>query len=320
MIRFMFRALKRTLNNFFLSHSVQAVKSLPSNGEVCLLDIGAAGEVEPRWRPFIQFLNYVGVEPDERSRSTLKNNKNEFKSYHVLPYALTAKKQTLNFNLCRKPEVSSLYEPNIEFLSRFLDVERFDIREKMSIDCVSLDSVYVPDVDFLKIDIQGAEDDVLKGASSCLSSALGLELEVEFIELYKDQPLFGDVCKTLSQHDFEFIDFIHLVRWERDAHAGYGQCVHGDALFLRSPESMILRSFDAKKWSAYFTILIIYRRFDLIETALKQLPAGLLSEFKSFGIIFHKAKDRDMKVRKIHTQFSRLLRLLGDTYRSHLIQ
>lgn len=60
----MFRALKRTLNNFFLSHSVQAVKSLPSNGEACLLDIGAAGEVEPRWRPFIQFLNYVGVEPD----------------------------------------------------------------------------------------------------------------------------------------------------------------------------------------------------------------------------------------------------------------
>ena len=320
MIRFMFRTLRRKLNNFFLSPSVQAVKALPSNGEMCLLDIGAAGEVEPRWRSFIQFLNYVGVEPDERSRSTLENNKNEFKSYQILPYALAAKEQTVNFNLCRKPQVSSLYEPNIEFLSRFLDVERFDVTEKMSINCVSLDSVYVPDVDFLKLDIQGAEDDVLKGASSCLSLALGLELEVEFVDLYKGQPLFGDVCKTLSQHDFEFIDFVNLCRWERNANSGYGQCIFGDALFLRSPESMILRSFDRKKWSAYFTILIIYGRFDLIEIALKQLPDNLLSEFKSFGVVFHKAKYRDAKVRKINNLFSRLLSLFGNTYRSHLIQ
>jgi len=320
MIRFILRGLKRKLNNFFLSPSVQAVKALPSNGEVCLLDIGAAGEVETRWKPFVQFLNYVGVEPDERSRNTLLNSKNEFRSYQILPYALAAKNQTLNFNLCRKPQVSSLYEPNTEFLSRFLDVERFDIVEKISTDCVSLDSVDVPNVDFLKIDIQGAEYDVLEGATSCISSALGLELEVEFIELYKDQPLFGDVCKTLSQHDFEFIDFVNLCRWERNAHSGYGQCVFGDALFLRSPESMILRSFDAKKWSAYFTILIIYRRFDLIEIALEQLPDGLISEFESFGLIFHKAKYRDTKVRKIHTNLSRLLSLFGATYRSHLIQ
>jgi FkbM family methyltransferase len=320
MIRFILRGLKRKLNNFFLSPSVQAVKALPSNGEVCLLDIGAAGGVETRWKPFVQFLNYVGVEPDERSRSTLLNSKNEFRSYQILPYALAAKNQTLNFNLCRKPQVSSLYEPNTKFLSRFLDVERFDIVEKISTDCVSLDSVDVPNVDFLKIDIQGAEYDVLEGASSCMSSALGLELEVEFIELYKDQPLFGDVCKTLSQNDFEFIDFVNLCRWERNAHSGYGQCVFGDALFLRSPESMILRSFDAKKWSAYFTILIIYRRFDLIEIALEQLPDGLISEFESFGLIFHKAKCRDTKVRKIYTNLSRLLSLLGATYRSHLIQ
>jgi FkbM family methyltransferase len=320
MIRSIYRWLKKKLNNFFLSPSVQAIKELPYNGAVCLLDIGAAGEVEPRWKPFAQFLNYVGVEPDERSRSTLLNNKNEFISYQILPYALAANNQTLSFNLCRKPKVSSLYEPNTEFLSRFLDVERFEILEKISTDCVSLDSVDVPDVDFLKIDIQGAEYDVLKGASSCISSALGLELEVEFSELYKDQPLFGDVCKSLSQHNFEFIDFVNLDRWERNAHSGYGQCVFGDALFLKSPEAMILGSFDAKKWSAYFTILIIYRRFDLIEVALKKLPDGLISEFESFGLVVRKVKYRDSKVKKIHKTFNRLISLLGTTYRSHLIQ
>ena len=104
MTKSIFRFLRRKLNNFFLSPSVQALKALPSNGEVCLLDIGAAGEVEPRWKPFVQFLNYVGVEPDERSRSTLLNSKNDLRSYQILPYALAANSQTLNFKLCRKPQ------------------------------------------------------------------------------------------------------------------------------------------------------------------------------------------------------------------------
>lgn len=221
---------------------------MPNNGEVCLLDIGAAGEIQPRWRPFIQFLNYFGFEPDERSRNKIKNNNEKFKTYKILPYALGSETKTLNFNLCKKPQVSSLYEPNMHFLSRFLDAERFDIVKKTSINCVPLDSIDLPKVNFIKIDVQGAGENVLKGASTCLSSALGLEVEVEFLELYKDQPLFGDICKTLSEHDLEFIDFVNLCRWERTAHNGYGQCVFGDALFLRSPESMINESFDLKSW------------------------------------------------------------------------
>ena len=248
------------------------------------------------------------------------NNKDEFRSYKLLPYALAAQNQRLNFNLCRKPQVSSLYEPNTEFLSRFVDAKRFDVVQKISIDCVSLNSVNVPNFDFVKIDIQGAEDDVVKGASNYISTALGLELEVEFVELYKNQPLFGDVCKTLSQHDFEFIDFVSLHRWERELHSAYGQCVFGDALFLRAPESMVQQSFNEKKWSAYFTILVIYQRLDLIEVALKKLPDELRPKFESFSSAFRRVKNRGMFVRKIHSVTNSLLSFLGNTYRSHLIQ
>ena len=228
--------------------------------------------------------------------------------------------QSQNFNLCRKPQVSSLYEPNAEFVSRFPDAKRFDVVEKIPIDCVCLDGVDVPNIDFLKLDIQGGELDVLKGAVKTLNSALGVELEVEFIDLYRKQPLFGDVCTKLSQHEFEFIDFVNLARWERKAHSGYGQCIFGDALFLRSPESAILQSFGIEKWSAYFAILLIYRRFDLIETALEKLPDDFESKFESFGLVFHKARSRDMVVRKIHRKLSQLVSLFSNTYKIHLIQ
>ena len=51
-----------------------------------------------------------------------------------------------------------------------------------------------------------------------LSDCLGLELEVEFSQLYLNQPLFGDLKKFLNNKDFEFIDFTNLIRWERKVH------------------------------------------------------------------------------------------------------
>jgi len=320
MIRYGYRFVKKKLNNLFISPSIKALKVLPCDGVVSLLDIGAADQIEPRWKPFVQFLNYVGVEPDERSRSKLLNIKENFRSYQIIPYVLADKAKLVNFNLCRKPQVSSIYEPNAEFLSRFPDAKRYDIVEKVTTKSVCLDNIDVPNVDFLKIDVQGGELDILKGGIKKLKSVLGVELEVEFINLYRGQPLFGDVCKELSQHEFEFIDFISLARWERKVLSEYGQCVFGDALFLRSPESPILQSFGIDKWTAYFAVLLIYRRFDLIETAIEKLPDRLKSEFESFGLAFRKVRSIDTVVRKIHLNLSRFFSLFCGSIRIHLIQ
>lgn len=67
----------------------------------------------------------------------------------------------------------------------------------------------------MKLDIQGGELAVLQGAEKTLDQCLGLEIEVEFVQIYKDQPLFGDICALLGSKGMEFIDFTHLNRWER---------------------------------------------------------------------------------------------------------
>ncbi len=88
----------------------------------------------------------------------------------------------------------------------------------------------------MKLDIQGGELAVLEGADKTLDQCLGLEIEVEFVRIYKDQPLFGDICAFLETKDLEFIDFTSFNRWERSQYREFGQCVFGDALFLRAPE------------------------------------------------------------------------------------
>lgn len=320
MIRSSLRKLKKILVKYSDSPTNSAINSLPNNGAVTLIDIGAAGEIEPRWKPYTRNLNYIGFEPDKRSRDTISNRETDFLDYRILPFALSSSTRTAKLNLCRKPQVSSLYEPNTHFLSRFPDANRFDVLDQLDFDCVTLDSVGLDDLDFLKIDVQGAGNDVLKGANTALDQAFGLELEVEFVDLYLNQPLFGDVCKLLSSKGYEFFDFVDLARWERDAHNSFGQCVHGDALFLKAPEALEMQTLDIKKISAYLSILMIYRRFDLIQKALASLNEDKRSQFERFERAFRKAKNRNAFVRKIVSLMDRVIQSLGSGYRLHLIQ
>ncbi|MRR39331.1 FkbM family methyltransferase [bacterium] len=64
------------------------------------------------------------------------------------------------------------------------------------------------DTDFLKIDVQGAEKMIFDNASRVLENTLVIQTEVEFVHLYKNQPLFADIDRCLRQHGFEFHRFL----------------------------------------------------------------------------------------------------------------
>ena len=44
-----------------------------------LLDIGAAGGIEPRWEKVCESLNYIGIEPDKRECKRVKSIKQSAK-------------------------------------------------------------------------------------------------------------------------------------------------------------------------------------------------------------------------------------------------
>ena len=48
---------------------------IQQSGGITLLDLGAAGEIEPRWRSLTKNLNYIGFEADDSSFSKLSNSK-----------------------------------------------------------------------------------------------------------------------------------------------------------------------------------------------------------------------------------------------------
>jgi hypothetical protein len=101
---------------------LSCIEKLPLNSSVTLVDIGAAGEIQQRWNEINSVINYVGFEPDSRSRELLLVTPPSCKSYRIYPDVVSDDSEIMNFNLTRKPEVSSIYEPNFD-VNQLLDVD-----------------------------------------------------------------------------------------------------------------------------------------------------------------------------------------------------
>ena len=246
--------------------------------KITLLDIGSAGGIERRWEPIKGELCYFGVEPDQRSSKKLIN-RCDFKKYEIFQSVIWSEKKEICFNLCNKPEVSSVFKPNRQFLDLFPDKERFKIMKTISFKSTTLDyELKEIEVDFAKIDILGGELFALMGMENHLSKCIGLEIEAEFALVYEGQPLFGDLQKYLKRIGFEFIDFTSLHRWERNQLNNYGQCIFSDGLWMRTPEYMVKNL--PQKYLEYILICSLYGRYDLANEIIELVKPNLSLDYK----------------------------------------
>ena len=279
------------------------------------LDIGASYGIKPRWKQVEKFINFIGVEPDKRTQDSILSASN-YRSSKFFPVFAWDSDVTIKFHLNRKPGVSSVYPANMNFLSRFPGPERFEPTEILDVTGSSLDD-HMNDIslDFVKLDIQGGELQALKGMSGALDKALGLDVEIEFSELYKNQPLYGDVNKFLVDRGFEFVDFINLARWERKDHNSYGQLLFGDGLWLKSPESIFVDGTPEDRIYSYFAICAIHGRLDLIEKGI-ELGYPINYDYRPLWL---KLKRNQVRARKVFNQFKDFYANVDPYCKPHLI-
>jgi FkbM family methyltransferase len=248
------------------------IRALLDGDEIAMLDVGASGGIIPRWHPYRENIAFTAIEPDERSIPELVNSPDAraFGSYQIIPAAAWSRNGPLGLSFTRKPMCSSHFKPNLPFLSRFPDAARFDVVGSSEIECRTVDDLLAStgkQIDFIKLDLEGGELAVLEGAPKTLETCIGLHVEVCFQTLRENQPLFGDIARFLHQRGLEFMDFVSLLRWQRDSFDGLGQAIFGDALFLRPPENLMGLAngefITARRARVYVAILAIYERYDL---------------------------------------------------------
>ena len=239
--------------------------------KIHLVDIGAAGGFHPRFKDLENGIRPILFEPDVKAYKELKRNKNK----EVFNCALDRFKGQRKFFLNKKRETSSYYAVNYAFIERFPEAYRFCLEKEIILNTNSLDEALIStidDIDFIKIDTQGSELDILKGAFESLNHSWGVEIEVEFQELYKNQPLFTDVDIFLREQGFELFDiqrFYFCRKTYPNITKNRGQLIFGNALYFKSLdrirtylENMVDNDGRREKFFKLLLLLKVYQRND----------------------------------------------------------
>lgn len=188
-----------------------------------IVHVGAGGEKPPDKSTIYHYF-----EP-RKDPSLSSVSKRDY--VNVYPYALSDRTGTATINLTKKRSCSSFLEPNIDLLKKIQKSNwgRFEVEDTLEVAIERLDNILDSDIiiDKLILDTQGSELQVLKGAGELLHNTKTIICEVEFIELYKDQPLFEDVKNYLTQYEFIHTRFTRQVRWSEKSP------VFADAVFTK---------------------------------------------------------------------------------------
>jgi FkbM family methyltransferase len=220
----------------------QYFKSYP----LTLIDVGAGGGFPERWKRAQRYLYAIGFEPDRREFDKLIQYPKLGFQHKYLDVVLYKEEREIDLHLLQKQDTSSILLPNYPLLSRFPMAERFKHVKSIKLKADTLDHQLaenqISDVDFLKLDTQGSELFILEGALKTLKGpSIGLEMELEFVPIYRDQPLFCDVHQFVQKFGFELFD-LAPVYWKRkigqDSGDRKGQLIYVDALYLKPFERL----------------------------------------------------------------------------------
>ena len=303
----------KVINTFIDKLSVRSEKKLVyeilGKNIITYVDIGAAGGIKPRWYHYTQKINYICFEPNKSRATELHEiHKNEFNGMCVHDSLCWDKDGNIDFFITHGPNECSALMPNQHFVKDFLSPERFRIEQVVNLKSKKLDSVMDNNIDFIKVDVQGGTGEFLSGADKALNFALGLEIEVEFFEVYQNQSLFQDVRAALEKKGYIFEDFTELCRWNRkNRNQLGGRLIHADAFFIKDPELMVATAkTDYEHFKKYLAILLIYRRYDLISYCIDKASMPIEDKRKFLSKLYKIAKKVNLKL-KLAGKVSRLI-------------
>jgi FkbM family methyltransferase len=198
-------------------HAVVAPLAGHLGRKILVLDIGCRWGVAEHWAAFGPNITVVGFDPDAEECARLQSADAGGVEIRYESYGLGPARGTALLHLTVNPGCSSLYAPCLETIRQRPELACAAPVGTATIPLRTLDEWEAENaigpVDALKLDTQGSELGILQGGERVLKRVRALEVEVEFNEIYRGQPLFGDVDAFLRDRGFVLWRLGHLVHY-----------------------------------------------------------------------------------------------------------
>ncbi len=182
------------------------ISLLEKNKINTILDIGAnIGQYGLEMRKLGYRGNIISFEPLSSVFKELEKNLKNDANWHAQNLALGDKNETTEINISNTTASSSLLDmlPNH---TNAAPETKYIKKEKIRV--VTLDSIFSKickpeDKVFLKIDVQGFEENMLRGAKESIKHVSGIQIELSIVPLYSNELLFDVMISYLNKLGFK---------------------------------------------------------------------------------------------------------------------
>jgi len=195
----------------------------------------------------------------------------------LLPYAV-GDGGTYTFYVNNEDANSSFFPLDELHNARFNHISQLRTVQTTQMTTRRLDEV-LPEgpVDFLKLDTQGAELMILKGAERTLSQTATVHCEVMFSAMYVGEPLFPAVQEHLLSKNFELIDLLVSVRYSYLTPSGRSapdRLLWADAVFFRKTDDPETQRIQALIAAAVYQKPTLAEHLLVLSEGVEEEPCG----------------------------------------------
>ena len=244
------------------------ISHLLKNEKIVSLDVGAQGGFNSdKFFPskYNCFFKDILIEPINSEAEKLKHNK------FIINKGLWSKKEKKKLNILEnRIGSSSMYEPDEELFDlhdlKKKDYENYKVTSSVEIECDTLTNqlkeLEINKLDYLKIDTQGAELEILKGIGEY--RPLLIKVEAHFFSMYKNVPSWNKLVSFLYDLNYTLIDFKgignHSTRIPAEA----------DMIFIPNFNNKIGKKLILDNKSKFISLMLIFGQLKILQVILKR--------------------------------------------------
>ena len=239
------------------------VSKLLLNEKIVALDVGAQGGFNENIFPkkYNDFFSPIMVEPIKDEADKLRKE-----NYKVISKGLWSNNCVKKLYIMKKRlGSSSLYKPNKDAYA-FYDLKKknypsFEVSNEIDIECTtikeSLNNLNIKKLDFLKIDTQGAEIEILKGLGNYLP--LLLKIEVQIVPMYENIPDWSELINHLYKLNYMTCE------WEEIGNHATHSPVEMDMLFIPNYLNHAGKELIMSRKNKFISLMLIFGQIKFLQ-------------------------------------------------------